>query len=250
MSAQPFVSLKGVTKRFGDVEVLKGISLDVEEHGVVCLIGASGSGKSTLLRCVNLLERLDGGDIVVDGQHLSNGDVDVNALRRKIGIVFQAYNLFPHMTVLQNVSLGPRKVRGLDRQQTRATAMELLVRIGLEDKADEYPDRLSGGQQQRVAIARALAMNPKVLLLDEITSALDPQLVSEVLNLVRSLTEVGMTMIIATHEMSFAREVSDKVCFLDAGVICEQGPPDQIFSNPAEPRTREFLKRIIEAGRL
>jgi polar amino acid transport system ATP-binding protein len=250
MSAQPFVSLKGVTKRFGDLEVLRRVDLDVNEHNVVCLIGASGSGKSTLLRCINLLERVEEGEIVVDGQLVTNGKVDVNALRRKIGIVFQAYNLFPHMTVLQNVSLGPRKVRGLDRQQTRATAMDLLVRIGLEDKADEYPDRLSGGQQQRVAIARALAMNPKVLLLDEITSALDPQLVSEVLNLVRSLTEVGMTMIIATHEMSFAREVSDKVCFLDAGVICEQGPPDQIFSTPAEPRTREFLKRIIEAGRL
>jgi polar amino acid transport system ATP-binding protein len=250
MSAQPFVSLKGVTKRFGDLEVLRRVDLEVNEHNVVCLIGASGSGKSTLLRCINLLERVEEGEIVVDGQLVTNGKVDVNALRRKIGIVFQAYNLFPHMTVLQNVSLGPRKVRGLDRQQTRAAAMDLLVRIGLEDKADEYPDRLSGGQQQRVAIARALAMNPKVLLLDEITSVLDPQLVSEVLNLVRSLTEVGMTMIIATHEMSFAREVSDKVCFLDAGVICEQGPPDQIFSNPTEPRTREFLKRIIEAGRL
>jgi polar amino acid transport system ATP-binding protein len=250
MSAQPFVSLKGVTKRFGDLEVLRRVDLEVNEHNVVCLIGASGSGKSTLLRCINLLERVEEGEIVVDGQLVTNGKVDVNALRRKIGIVFQAYNLFPHMTVLQNVSLGPRKVRGLDRQQTRAAAMELLVRIGLEDKADEYPDRLSGGQQQRVAIARALAMNPKVLLLEEVTSALDPQLVSEVLNLVRSLTEVGMTMIIATHEMSFAREVSDKVCFLDAGVICEQGPPDQIFSNPTEPRTREFLKRIIEAGRL
>ena len=250
MSAQPFVSLKGVTKRFGDLEVLRRVDLEVNEHNVVCLIGASGSGKSTLLRCINLLERVEEGEIVVDGQLVTNGKVDVNALRRKIGIVFQAYNLFPHMTVLQNVSLGPRKVRGLDRQQTRATAMELLVRIGLEDKADEYPDRLSGGQQQRVAIARALAMEPKLMLLDEITSALDPQLVSEVLNLVRSLTEVGMTMIIATHEMSFAREVSDKVCFLDAGVICEQGPPDQIFSNPTEPRTREFLKRIIEAGRL
>jgi polar amino acid transport system ATP-binding protein len=245
-----FVSLAGVTKRFGELEVLRHVDLDVNEHKVVCLIGASGSGKSTLLRCVNLLEKVDEGTIVVDGQTITNGKVDVNALRRKIGIVFQAYNLFPHMTVLQNVSLGPRKVRGLDRERSRATAMDLLRRIGLEDKADEYPDRLSGGQQQRVAIARALAMDPKLLLLDEITSALDPQLVSEVLNLVRSLTETGMTMIIATHEMSFAREVSDKVCFLDAGVICEQGPPDQIFSNPAEPRTREFLKRIIEAGRM
>src|SRR5437870_9303206 len=229
MSAS-FVALEGVTKRFGELEVLTKIDLDVTEHNVVCLIGASGSGKSTLLRCVNLLERVDEGTIVVDGQTITNGKVDVNALRRKIGIVFQAYNLFPHMTVLQNVALGPRKVRGLDRARARATAMELLRRIGLVDKADEYPDRLSGGQQQRVAIARALAMNPRLLLLDEITSALDPQLVAEVLNLVRSLTEVGMTMIIATHEMQFAREVSDHVCFLDAGRILEEGPPEQIFT--------------------
>ena len=245
-----FLSLRKVTKRFGELEVLKQVDLEVHEHNVVCLIGASGSGKSTLLRCVNLLEKVEEGTIVVDGQTITEGKVDVNALRRKIGIVFQAYNLFPHMTVLQNVSLGPRKVRGLDREHARKTATDLLQRIGLEEKADEFPDRLSGGQQQRVAIARALAMNPKLLLLDEITSALDPQLVAEVLNLVRSLTEVGMTMIIATHEMSFAREVSDKVCFLDNGVICEQGPPEQIFTNPQQPRTREFLARIIEAGRL
>ncbi|HLY95473.1 MAG TPA: amino acid ABC transporter ATP-binding protein [Gaiellaceae bacterium] len=250
MTTGHFVSLSGVTKRFGDLEVLRKVDLDVDEHNVVCLIGASGSGKSTLLRCVNLLEKVDEGEIVVDGQTITNGAVDVNALRRKIGIVFQAYNLFPHMTVLQNVALAPRKVRDLDPKRARATAMELLQRIGLEDKAHEYPDRLSGGQQQRVAIARALAMNPKLLLLDEITSALDPQLVSEVLNLVRSLTEVGMTMIIATHEMSFAREVANKVCFLDAGVICEQGTPEQIFTQPTEPRTREFLARIIEAGRM
>ncbi len=245
-----FVSVQKVTKRFGDLEVLKQVDLDVSEHNVVCLIGASGSGKSTLLRCINVLEKVDEGTIVVDGQQITHGKVDVNELRRKIGIVFQAYNLFPHMTVLQNVALGPRKVRGLDRARARATAMELLRRIGLVDKADEYPDRLSGGQQQRVAIARALAMNPRLLLLDEITSALDPQLVAEVLNLVRSLTEVGMTMIIATHEMSFAREVADKVCFLDNGVICEQGTPTQIFSDPQQPRTREFLARIIEAGRM
>ena len=245
-----FVSVQKVTKRFGDLEVLKQVELDVLEHNVVCLIGASGSGKSTLLRCINLLEKVDEGTIVVDGETITEGKVDVNALRRKIGIVFQAYNLFPHMTVLQNVALGPRKVRGLDRDQARATATELLRRIGLADKAHEYPDRLSGGQQQRVAIARALAMDPKLILLDEITSALDPQLVAEVLNLVRSLTEVGMTMIIATHEMSFAREVSDKVCFLDGGVIREQGPPEQIFNDPQQPRTREFLARIIEAGRM
>jgi polar amino acid transport system ATP-binding protein len=245
-----FVSLEGVTKRFGELEVLRKIDLDVDEHNVVCLIGASGSGKSTLLRCINLLEMVDVGRFVVDGQEITNGRVDVNELRRKIGIVFQAYNLFPHMTVLQNVALAPRKVRGLDRDRARATAMDLLRRIGLADKAHEFPDRLSGGQQQRVAIARALAMNPSLLLLDEITSALDPQLVAEVLNLVRSLTEVGMTMIIATHEMSFAREVSDKVCFLDGGRIYEQGPPAQIFTDPKEPRTREFLARIIEAGRM
>jgi polar amino acid transport system ATP-binding protein len=245
-----FVAVRSVTKRFGDLEVLKRVDLDVDKHGVVCLIGASGSGKSTLLRCINLLERVDEGEIVVDGQSLTTGKVDVNAVRRKIGIVFQAYNLFPHMTVLQNVMLGPRKVRGLDRGRSEGIAMELLRRIGLEAKAQEYPDRLSGGQQQRVAIARALAMEPELMLLDEITSALDPQLVSEVLQLVRELSDVGMTMIIATHEMSFAREVSDKVCFLDAGVICEQGPPEQIFSNPQEPRTREFLARIIEAGRM
>ena len=230
--------------------MLRNVDLDVGEHNVVCLIGASGSGKSTLLRCINLLEKVDEGTIVVDGQEVTNGTIDVNALRRKIGIVFQAYNLFPHMTVLQNVMLAPRKVRGLDRDAARGSAMELLQRIGLADKAQEFPDRLSGGQQQRVAIARALAMNPRLLLLDEITSALDPQLVAEVLNLVRSLTEVGMTMIIATHEMSFAREVSDKICFLDAGVIWEQGPPEEILTKPREPRTREFLARVLEGGRM
>jgi polar amino acid transport system ATP-binding protein len=245
-----FVELDDVVKRFGANEVLKHVDLTVDEHQVVTLIGASGSGKSTLLRCVNLLETVDGGRIVVDGQEITNGKVDVNALRRKIGIVFQAYNLFPHMTVLENVTLAPRKVRGVARVRAQSAALELLRRIGLVEKAHEYPDRLSGGQQQRVAIARALAMEPKLLLLDEITSALDPQLVAEVLNLVRSLTETGMTMIIATHEMSFCREVADKVCFLDEGVIREQGSPDQIFTNPQEPRTREFLARIIAAGRL
>jgi polar amino acid transport system ATP-binding protein len=245
-----FVSVRGVTKRFGDLEVLKHVDLEVPKHGVVSLIGASGSGKSTLLRCINLLERVDEGEIVVDGQRLTGEKVDVNAVRRKIGIVFQAYNLFPHMTVIQNVMLGPRKVRGLPRERCESIAQELLRRIGLEAKAREYPDRLSGGQQQRVAIARALAMEPDLMLLDEITSALDPQLVAEVLQLVRELTEVGMTMIIATHEMTFAREVSDLICFLDGGVICEQGPPEQIFSDPREPRTREFLARVIEAGRM
>jgi polar amino acid transport system ATP-binding protein len=245
-----FVSLQGVTKRFGDLEVLHDINLDVSEHNVVCLIGASGSGKSTLLRCINLLEQVDAGSIVVDGQPITGTKVDVNQLRQKIGIVFQAYNLFPHMTVLENITLAPTRVRNVSRREARERAKEMLARIGLADKADEFPDRLSGGQQQRVAIARALAMEPKLMLLDEITSALDPQLVSDVLNLVRELAESGMTMILATHEMSFAREVADKVCFLDQGVICEEGAPDEIFTAPREPRTKEFLSRVIAAGRL
>lgn len=245
-----FVSLQGVTKRFDDLEVLHGIDLDVGEHEVVCLIGASGSGKSTLLRCINLLEKIDAGSIAVDGQTITETKVDVNRLRQKIGIVFQSYNLFPHMTVLQNVTLAPRKALGISRSQAEGHARALLRQIGLEDKADEFPDRLSGGQQQRVAIVRALATGPKLMLLDEITSALDPQLIGEVLELVRELAGAGMTMIIATHEMSFAREVANKVCFLDAGVIHEEGPPDQIFSSPREERTREFLARVLEAGRL
>jgi polar amino acid transport system ATP-binding protein len=245
-----FVSLRGVTKRFGDLEVLHGIDLDVAEHKVICLIGASGSGKSTLLRCINLLEQVDAGTIVIDGQTITGTKVDVNRLRQKIGIVFQAYNLFPHMTVLQNVTLAPRKALGISRTDAEGHARALLRQIGLEDKADEFPDRLSGGQQQRVAIVRALATGPKLMLLDEITSALDPQLIGEVLELVRQLAESGMTMILATHEMSFAREVASKVCFLDAGVIHEEGTPEQIFSAPREERTREFLARVLEAGRL
>jgi polar amino acid transport system ATP-binding protein len=245
-----FVALRGVTKRFGDNVVLRSVDLDVVEHQVVCVIGASGSGKSTLLRCVNLLEDVDEGTIVVDGQTITDAGVDINKLRRKIGIVFQAYNLFPHMTVLENVTLAPRQVRGLSRAKANGEARELLEMIGLSDKANEYPDRLSGGQQQRVAIVRALAMTPSLMLLDEITSALDPQLVSEVLSLVRQLATSGMTMLIATHEMAFAREVADKVCFLDDGVICEEGPPEQIFASPRQERTREFLSRVIEAGRL
>ncbi len=241
-----FVEIRGVSKWFGDLQVLDDIDLMVAKHDVVCLIGASGSGKSTLLRCLNLLERIEKGEIVVDGQSLTAGKLNVNALRRKIGIVFQAYNLFPHMTVLQNVMLGPRKVRGLSRDQSELIAYELLRKIGLETKAHEYPDRLSGGQQQRVAIVRALAMEPELMLLDEITSALDPQLVSEVLQLVRGLTEVGMTMIIATHEMGFAREVANKVCFLDGGRILEEGTPEQIFTDPTEPRTRAFLARVLD----
>jgi polar amino acid transport system ATP-binding protein len=245
-----FVSLQGVRKRFDDLEVLHGIDLEVGEHEVVCLIGASGSGKSTLLRCINLLEQVDEGTIAVDGQTITGTKVDVNRLRQKIGIVFQAYNLFPHMTVLHNVTLAPRKALGISRRDAEGHARALLRQIGLEDKADEFPDRLSGGQQQRVAIVRALATGPKLMLLDEITSALDPQLIGEVLELVRQLADTGMTMILATHEMSFAREVANKVCFLDAGVIREEGAPEQIFSAPREERTREFLARVLEGGRL
>jgi polar amino acid transport system ATP-binding protein len=245
-----FLQLENVHKSFGRVEVLRGIDLALAEHEVVCLIGASGSGKSTLLRCVNLLEPVDEGRIVVDGEELTAPTVDVNRVRRGIGIVFQAFNLFPHMRVVDNVTLAPRKALKLTRAEAEARADELLSRFGLADKRNDYPDSLSGGQQQRVAIVRALAMRPKLLLLDEITSALDPELVAEVLRLVRELAESGMTMLIATHEMTFARDVANRVCFLDAGVILEQGPPEQIFSSPAEPRTQQFLQRVIEAGRL
>ena len=245
-----FVQVKGVSKWFGDLQVLNQVSLDVVEHDVVCLIGASGSGKSTLLRCLNMLERVQEGEIVIDGLRISHDKIDVNALRKKIGIVFQAYNLFPHMTVLQNVMLAPRKARRVPRDEAEWSARSLLSRIGLEAKANEYPDRLSGGQQQRVAIVRALAMDPKLMLLDEITSALDPQLVTDVLSLVRELAESGMTMIVATHEMGFAREVADKVCFLDEGRILEEGPPEQIFRDPHEPRTREFLARVLAAEKM
>jgi polar amino acid transport system ATP-binding protein len=250
MRPESFVKVENVSKSFGENQVLTNVSLEVSAHDVVCLIGASGSGKSTLLRCINLLEKVDSGTITFDGQNLTSDKLDVNELRQKIGIVFQAFNLFPHMTVLQNVTLSPRKTRGLSKKQAEDRAYELLDRIGLREKAEEFPDRLSGGQQQRVAIVRALAMDPKLMLLDEITSALDPQLVSEVLQLVRDLTEVGMTMILATHEMNFAREVASKICFLDAGVILEEGPPSQLFGNPQEERTRAFLSSIIAAGRL
>jgi polar amino acid transport system ATP-binding protein len=244
------VELHDVHKSFGRVEVLHGVDLTVEEHQVVCLIGASGSGKSTLLRCVNLLEPIDSGRILVAGEEISAPGVDANRVRRGIGIVFQAYNLFPHMTVLRNVTLAPREVLGLPRTQAEEEALGLLRRFGLDARRDDYPDQLSGGQQQRVAIVRALAMRPQLMLLDEVTSALDPELVGEVLNVIRELAAGGMTMLIATHEMSFAREIANRVCFLDEGVILEQGPPDQIFSEPQEPRTRQFLQRIVEAGRL
>jgi polar amino acid transport system ATP-binding protein len=244
------VELHGVRKSFGEEEVLHGIDLEVEEHQVVCLIGASGSGKSTLLRCVNLLEPIDDGRIVVGGEEVTAPGVDADRVRRGIGIVFQAYNLFPHMTVLRNVTLAPREVLGKSKAQAEGEALELLGRFGLAERAGDYPDRLSGGQQQRVAIVRALAMRPKLMLLDEVTSALDPELVGEVLNVIRELAAGGMTMLIATHEMGFAREIANRVCFLDGGVILEQGPPERIFSEPQEPRTRRFLQRIVEAGRL
>ena len=245
-----FLELRGVEKRFGENPVLRGIDLAVAEHEVVSLIGASGSGKSTLLRCVNALEPIQAGTISLQGTVVSGKGVDVDRHRRDVGIVFQSFNLFPHMTVLQNVTLAPRQVLRLSRRQAEERADALLERVGLVEKRKQYPDSLSGGQQQRVAIVRALAMRPKLMLLDEITSALDPELVAEVLNIVRELADEGMTMLLATHEMSFAREVSNRVCFLDAGVICEQGPPEQIFTKPTNPRTQAFLKRIIAAGRL
>ena len=245
-----FLEMLDVRKHFGAIQVLRGLNMSVNEHQVVCLIGPSGCGKSTLLRCINGLDPIQGGEIRLDNDRVSGPGVDVNKLRQQVGIVFQAFNLFPHMSVLENVTLAPLRVLKLDRAEAEAKALALLKRIGLEDKARDYPDRLSGGQQQRVAITRALAMEPKLMLLDEITSALDPELVSEVLNIVRDLAGQGMTMLLATHEMGFAREVASKVCFLHEGVVHEEGPPAQIFGDPHEERTRGFLKRIIEAGRL
>jgi polar amino acid transport system ATP-binding protein len=242
--------VESVSKRFGRTLVLDRIDLALAEHEVVCLIGASGSGKSTLLRCVNLLEPVDEGRIVLAGEEITARGRDENAIRRRIGIVFQAFNLFPHMRVLDNVTLGPRKALGTPRREAEEEAAALLDRFGLSDKRHDYPDRLSGGQQQRVAIVRALALRPELLLLDEVTSALDPELVAEVLSVIRELAAGGMTMLIATHEMGFARDIADRVAFLDGGRILEEGPPERIFSDPAEERTRQFLDRIIEAGRL
>jgi polar amino acid transport system ATP-binding protein len=242
--------IEGLHKSFGSLEVLGGIDLVLAEHEVVCLIGASGSGKSTLLRCVNLLEQADRGRVLLDGRDITAGGVDVDRVRRRIGIVFQSYNLFPHMSVLRNITLAPRDVLGLSRADARARAEELLDRFGLADKRDEYPDRLSGGQQQRVVIVRALAMRPDLMLLDEVTSALDPELVSAVLGVIRELAASGMPMLIATHEMGFARDIASRVCFLDEGVILEEATPEEIFSAPREPRTQQFLQRIVEARRL
>jgi len=242
--------IEGLRKSFGKLEVLRGIDLVVGEHEVVCLIGASGSGKSTLLRCVNLIEPIDAGRIFVKGVEITAPGVKVDRIRRRIGIVYQAFNLFPHMSVLDNVTLAPRKVLHEPVGRAEAEGLELLRRFGLEEKASEFPDRLSGGQQQRVAIVRALAMHPDLLLLDEVTSALDPELVAEVLAVIRELARSGMTMVIATHEMGFARDIASRVCFLDAGRILEEGTPDEIFRHPKEERTRRFLQRVIEAGRM
>jgi polar amino acid transport system ATP-binding protein len=244
------IRIEGLHKSFGDLEVLHGIDLSVQDHEVVCLIGASGSGKSTLLRCIDLLETVDAGRIWVEGVEITAACVDQNAMRRRIGIVFQAFNLFPHMTVLRNVTLAQEKALGRSPDEARATAGELLDRFGLSDKSNDYPDRLSGGQQQRVAIARALALDPDVMLLDEVTSALDPVLVAEVLDAIRELAHAGMTMVIATHEMGFARDVGHRVAFLHQGRILEEGPPARMFSEPREEETRRFLDRIIAAGRM
>jgi polar amino acid transport system ATP-binding protein len=246
----PVLRMESVRKTFGGTVVLRDVDLEVAPHSVTALIGASGSGKSTLLRCANLLEEIDDGAIWLDGEEITDPRVDEDAVRRRIGVVFQAYNLFPHMTVLENVTLAPRRVHGVPRGEAEERARELLERLGLGAKADEYPDRLSGGQQQRAAIVRAVAVRPRLLLLDEITAALDPELVGEVLDVVRDLKEDGMTMVLATHEMSFAREVADQVCFLDGGVVLERGAPEAVFGDPREERTRRFLRRIVDAGRM
>ena len=244
------ISLRGVTKRFGDHTVLDGVDLDVEQGQCVALIGPSGSGKSTLLRCINLLEPIDDGEVMIDGVDVSLPGHDANSVRRRVGMVFQSFNLFPHMTVTENITLSPVRVLGIPRERAVARAHELLERFGLADKAGDYPDRLSGGQQQRVAIVRALAVEPEVLLLDEITSALDPELVGEVLDVVRELKTSGMTLVVATHEMGFARETSDLVCVLDGGRIIERGEPRRVLSDPSTERARQFLDRVIRSGRL
>jgi polar amino acid transport system ATP-binding protein len=248
--SQPKLRVQSVTKSFGDKTVLDDITLDLDDHEVVCLIGASGSGKSTLLRCLNLLEPIDDGFIFLDGLDISEPGIDADPIRSRIGMVFQSYNLFPHMSVMANIVLAPTRVRGIASSEATATAHQLLERFGLADKHDAYPDQLSGGEQQRVAMVRALAMNPEIMLLDEVTAALDPVLVGEVLNVVREMRVTGMTMLIATHEMGFAREIADRVCFLQGGRILEQGPPAAMFTAPTRPETRDFLARVIASGRL
>jgi polar amino acid transport system ATP-binding protein len=246
----PVLEVRGVTKAFGSREVLRGVDLTVSEHRAVALIGASGSGKSTLLRCIDLLEEIDDGDVFLDGEAITDPAVEPVAVRRRLGLVFQAYNLFPHLTALQNVVLGEMRAHGIPRSEAEQRGRELLARFGLEGREDDRPDNLSGGQQQRVAIARAFSGRPRALLLDEVTSALDPELVGEVLAAVRDLKAEGMTMVIATHEMSFAREVADEVAFLHDGRIVEQGPPDRVLSSPERPETKRFLSRLLEAGRI
>ena len=246
----PVLALEKVRKAFGSEVVLEDISITVPEHTATVFIGASGSGKSTLLRCINLLEQIDDGVIRLDGADITDPSVDPDEIRRKLGMVFQSFNLFPHMSVLENIILAPMRVHSKSREEAITEALELLDRFGLREKAEQYPDRLSGGQQQRVAIIRSLAVKPRLLLLDEITSALDPVLVNEVLSTVRDLKEHGMTMLLATHEMGFAKQVADEVCFLEHGRILEWGKPEEILENPKKPQTKEFLKRVHEAGRL
>lgn len=246
----PKLALDGVHKSYGDKRVLNGIDLAIDDHEVVCLIGPSGCGKSTLLRCVDLLDPIDDGAILLDGDDITARGVDANAVRRRIGIVFQSFNLFPHMSVLDNVTLGPRRALGMDKGAAEDRAVELLERFGLGDKVHEYPNRISGGQNQRAAIVRALMGDPEILLLDEVTSALDPELVGEVLSVIRDLAAQGLTMVLATHEMGFARDVANRVCFLNEGQVLEQAPPNELFGDPKQPRTQQFLARVIEAGRL
>lgn len=246
----PKLSIQDLTKYFGTNLILHSVNLDVRLHEVVCLIGASGSGKSTLLRCINRLFPFDYGRVLLDGVDIESEEMSDNELRKRIGIVFQSYNLFPHMTVLDNITLAPRKVHGISRVEAQEQALDLLDLFGLQEHAESYPDRLSGGQQQRVAIIRAMANNPDVLLLDEVTAALDPELIGGVLNIIRDLKNEGMTMVIVTHEMGFARDVADRVCFLDEGRILEEGEPARLFTEPENLRTRQFLQRIIDAGRL
>ena len=242
--------LEGVSKRYGTKAVLDGIDLSVDQHEVICLIGPSGCGKSTLLRCINLLDPIDSGRILLSGEDVTGRRVDATAVRKRMAIVFQSFNLFPHLSILDNITLAPRKAHGIDRRAAETQARDLLERFGLGDKADQFPERLSGGQQQRAAIARALVTKPELLLLDEVTSALDPELVGEVLAIIRELAGAGMTMLIATHEMGFARDVADRICFLHDGSILEQGDPAAVLSDPQQDRTRQFLKRVNDAGRL
>jgi len=239
------IKVVNLHKSFGELEVLKGVTTEVAKQEVVCVIGPSGSGKSTFLRCLNLLEEPTGGEIYIDGISLMEHRKDINRLRQRVGMVFQQFNLFPHMTVMENITLGPIKLKGMSKEQARAKAMELLRKVGLPDKDDEYPSRLSGGQKQRVAIARALAMDPEIMLFDEPTSALDPEMVGEVLNVMKQLAEEGMTMVVVTHEMGFAREVGDRILFMDEGIIAEEGTPEEIFNNPKKERTKAFLSKVL-----